>query len=55
MYLDVNNLYGWETNHYLTYTYSKYEWLNQKKINKSDINLINDNTLDGYMLEVDLQ
>ena len=28
--------------------------LNQKQINKFDVNSISENSLDGYMLEVDL-
>ena len=30
MYLDANNLYGWEISQYLPY--SEFKWLNQKKL-----------------------
>ena len=34
MYLDVNNLYGWEMRQHLPY--SGFTWLNQKEIDKFD-------------------
>ena len=53
MYLDANNLYGWAISQYLPY--SKLKWLNQKEIDKFDVNSIDENSLDGYILEVDLK
>ena len=35
--------------------YSRFKWLNQKEIDKSDVNLIGENNSDGYILEVDLE
>ena len=35
--------------------YSEFKWLNQKEIDKFDINLISENSLDMYILEVDLE
>ena len=52
-YLDVNNLYGWEMSQYLPY--SGFKWLNQKDIDKCCLNLIGENSLCGYTLEVDLE
>ena len=52
-YLDINNLYGWTMSQYLPY--SGFNWLNQKEINGFDVNLITENSLDGYLLEVDLK
>ena len=45
MYLDANNLYGWEMSQYLPY--SDFKWLSQKEIDKVDANLISENSLDG--------
>ena len=45
MYLDANNLYGWEMSQYLPY--SDFKWLSQKEIDKVDVNLISENSLDG--------
>ena len=53
MYLDTNNLYGWAMSQYLPY--SEFKWLNEKEIDKFDITLIAQNSLDGYILEVDLE
>ena len=51
MYMDPNNLYSWPMNQYLPY--SKFRWLNQKGIDTFDVNAINENGLNGYILEVD--
>ena len=53
MYLDVNNLYSWEMSQYLPC--SEFKWLNQKEIDKFDVNAINENNSHGYILEVDLE
>ena len=52
MYLDPNNLYDWAMTQYLPY--SKFEWLNQKD-DKFDVYLLDENSLDGYILEVHLK
>ena len=52
MYLNENNLYGWAMSQYLAY--AGFKWLNQKEIDKFDINSIGKNSSDGYILEVDL-
>ena len=49
--MEANNLYGWAMSHYLPY--SKFEWLNHKEIDKFDANLMAENSLDGYILDVD--
>ena len=38
MYLNANNLYGWVNSQYLPY--SEFKWLNQKYIDKFDLNFI---------------
>ena len=53
MYLDANNLYGWAMSQYLLY--GRFKSLNQKEIDKFDVNSIKENSLDGYILEVDLE
>ena len=45
-YLDANNLY---------LPYSGFEWLNQKEIDRFDVNSIEENSCIGYTLEVDLE
>ena len=52
-YLDENNFYGWAMRQYLPYC--EFKWLNQKEIDKLDINSIGENSSDGYILEVDLE
>ena len=52
MYLDANNLYGWVMSQYLSY--SEFKWLNEKEIDKFDQNLIGKNSLDVYILHVDV-
>ena len=51
-YLDANNLYGWVMSQYLSY--SEFKWLNKKEIDKFDQNLIGKNSLDVYILHVDV-
>ena len=53
MYLDENNLYGSAMSQYLPY--GGFKRLNQKEIDKFDLNSIKENSLDGYILEVDLE
>ena len=57
-YLDANNLYGQTMSQYLPY--GKFKWLNQKEIDKFDVNsieynFIEENSSNGYILEVDLK
>ena len=66
-YLDANNSYGWTMGQYLSY--SEFKWLNQKGIEKKDqnqikikfclntneCNFIEENSSDGYILEVDIE
>ena len=52
-YLDANNLYGWAMSQYLPY--SGFKWLNQKEIDRFDVNSIEENSSIGYVLEVDLK
>ena len=35
--------------------YCKFKWLNKKEIDKFDVNLIGEDSLDWYILEVDLE
>ena len=58
MYLDANNLYGWAMSQYLSY--SGFKWLDQKEIDKFDVNSVECNSIEennsiGYILEVDLE
>ena len=46
MYLDANNFYGWAISQYLPY--GGFKWLNQKEIDKFDVNSIDENSSDGY-------
>ena len=52
-YLDANNLYGWSMSQYLPY--SRFNWLNQKKISDFTLNSISENSSIVYTLEVDLE
>ena len=51
-YHDANNSYGWAMSQYLPYSGSK--WLNQKEIDRFDINSIEEDSSIGYILKVDL-
>ena len=53
MYLDAKNLYGWIMSQHLPS--GKFKWINQKEINKFDVNLISENSLDGFILKADLK
>ena len=46
MYLDANNFYGWAISQYLPY--GGFKWLNQKEIDKFDVNSTEENSSDGY-------
>ena len=50
-YLDMNNLYGWAMSEYLPY--ERFKWL--KNIDEFDVMSINEKSLIGYLLEVDLK
>ena len=50
-YLDMNNLYGWAMSLYLPY--GGFKWL--KNVDSFDLNSISENSLTGYILEVDLE
>ena len=52
IYLDSNNLYGWEMSQYLPY--SGFKWLNWKEIDRFDADSICENSSIGYILEVDI-
>ena len=45
VYLDANNLNGWTMSQYLPY--SGFIWLNQKEIDKFNVNVIGENSSDG--------
>ena len=58
VYLYANNLYGWVMSQYLPY--SGFIWLNQKEIDKFclnsiECNSIEENSSEGYILEVSLE
>ena len=52
-YLDANNLNGWAISQCLPY--SRFNWLNQKEIDRFDVNANSENNSHGYILEVDLE
>ena len=52
-YHDANNSYGWAMSQYLPY--SGFKWLNQKEIDRFDINSIEEDSSIGYILKVDLE
>ena len=53
IYLDADNLYGWAMNQYLSY--GGFKWLNQKEIDKFDVNSIKCNSIHECILEVALE
>ena len=53
MYFGVNNLYGWAMTQYLPY--GNFKWMSKKEIDKFNLGLIEENSLNGYILEVDLE
>ena len=46
-HLDANNLYDWPMSQYLSY--SDFKWLNKKEVDKFDVNLIAENSLNRYI------
>ena len=50
MYLDTINLYNWAMSQYLPY--SEFNWLDQKEIDRLDVNSIGESSPIGYILEV---
>ena len=50
-YLDMNNSYGWAMSEYLPY--EGFKWL--KNVDEFDVMSINEKSLIGYLLEVDLK
>ena len=50
-YLDANNLYACAMSQYLLY--GGFKWLNQTEIDRFDVNLIEENSSIGYILEVE--
>ena len=50
----ANNSYGWTMSQYLS-PYGGFKWLNKKEIDKFDVNSIECNGIDGYILQVDLE
>ena len=53
MRLNANNLYGWGMSQYLPS--GRFEWLNKKEIDKFNVNSIECNSVDGYIVDVDLE
>ena len=53
MYFDANNLYGWAMTQYLPC--GNFKWMTKKEISNFDLSLIKENSLNGYILEVDLE
>ena len=53
MYWDVNNLYGWAMTQYLLY--NDFEWMSEEEISEIDFDLVNEDSNEGYILEVDLE
>ena len=50
IYLDTINLYNWAMSQYLPY--SEFSWLDQKELNRLDVNSIGESIPIGYILEV---
>ena len=53
MYWDANNLYGWAMIQDLPY--GSFNFLNNKEVDKFDLDSIAENSSIGYILEVDLE
>ena len=50
IYLDTINLYNWAMSQYLPY--SEFSWLDQKELDRLDVNSIGESIPIGYILEV---
>ena len=50
IYLDTINFYNWAMSQYLPY--SEFNWLDQKEIDRLDVNSIGESSPIGYILEV---
>ena len=53
MYLDANNLYGWDMSQYLPT--GGFKWLTEKQINNINLADYKDDSKKGLILEVDLE
>ena len=53
MYLDANNLYGWAMSQSLPT--GDFEWLSQEEISNFNLETVQDDGEEGYILEVDLE
>ena len=53
MYFDASNLYGSAMSEYLPY--GGFEWMTEEEINNFDLSSIRKDSLEGYILEVDLE
>ena len=53
MNFDSNNLYGWAMIQYLAH--GGFKWITKEEINKFNLDLVKENSLVGYILEVDLE
>ena len=49
MYFDANNLYGWAMTQYLPY--GGFEWMTEEEINNFDFSLVEEDSLNWYILE----
>ena len=50
-YIDMNNLYGWAMSEY--FSYEEFKWL--ENVDEFDVVSINEKSLIGYLLDVDLR
>ena len=53
MYLDANNLYGWAMSQ--SFPTGDFEWLSQEEISNFNVETVQDDGEEGYILEVDLE
>ena len=53
MYLDANNFHGWGMTQYLPF--SDFKWMSKNRIDTFSLNSVKENSLYGYILEVDLE
>ena len=52
-YLEVNNLFCWAMSQYLPY--GGFKWLSYEEINRFDVNAIEENNSNGYILQVGIE